>query len=408
MPLFTYVAFNRKGKEEKNIIDAVNLQAARNKLKAKGLYVRSIQEDREKEERELFPFLSKLLYRIPRKDVGLFCKQLGTLIGAGIPLDKCLLSIIDQVENIYFKKVLIEMRADITEGMSLSESMKKHKTVFPDQYPSLISVGESTGNYEDTLHRLAELEEKSSELKSKVQVAMIYPMIMGLLSLGVSIFLLVVVIPQIEQLFASFDAKLPLLTRGVIFLSYILTNYWFFILGAIAGGLLGFMKWKSSGEGKKTWDKFLLRLPVIGTLLRKILVSNFARNLSILLMNRVPLIVSLNIVSDVVGHTVFKEEIESAIIKIKEGGKLSDSLQGSQVLPQMVLGMLSAGEASDKVPEMMNKLSEIYESEVDTAIKSLTQSLEPMMIIVMGGIIFTIMAAIMTPMYKLTQEIQGM
>lgn len=125
-------------------------------------------------------------------------------------------------------------------------------------------------------------------------------------------------------------------------------------------------------------------------------------------MNRVPLIVSLNIVSDVVGHTVFKEEIESAIIKIKEGGKLSDSLQGSQVLPQMVLGMLSAGEASDKVPEMMNKLSEIYESEVDTAIKSLTQSLEPMMIIVMGGIIFTIMAAIMTPMYKLTQEIQGM
>ncbi|XDD55764.1 type II secretion system F family protein [Leptospira sp. WS4.C2] len=408
MPLFTYVAFNRKGKEEKNIIDAPNLQAARNKLKAKGLYVRSIQEDREKEERELFPFLSKLLYRIPRKEVGLFCKQLGTLIGAGIPLDKCLLSIIDQVENIYFKKVLIEMRADITEGMSLSESMKKHKTVFPDQYPSLISVGESTGNYEDTLHRLAELEEKSSELKSKVQVAMIYPMIMGLLSLGVSIFLLVVVIPQIEQLFASFDAKLPLLTRGVIFLSYVLTNYWFFILGAIAGGLLGFMKWKSSGEGKKTWDKFLLKLPVIGTLLRKILVSNFARNLSILLMNRVPLIVSLNIVSDVVGHTVFKEEIESAIIKIKEGGKLSDSLQGSQVLPQMVLGMLSAGEASDKVPEMMNKLSEIYESEVDTAIKSLTQSLEPMMIIVMGGIIFTIMAAIMTPMYKLTQEIQGM
>ncbi|TGM56724.1 type II secretion system F family protein [Leptospira vanthielii] len=408
MPLFTYVAFNRKGKEEKNIIDAVNLQAARNKLKAKGLYVRSIQEDREKEERELFPFLSKLLYRIPRKDVGLFCKQLGTLIGAGIPLDKCLLSIIDQVENIYFKKVLIEMRADITEGMSLSESMKKHKTVFPDQYPSLISVGESTGNYEDTLHRLAELEEKSSELKSKVQVAMIYPMIMGLLSLGVSIFLLVVVIPQIEQLFASFDAKLPLLTRGVIFLSYVLTNYWLLILGAIVGGLLGFMKWKSSGEGKKTWDKFLLRLPVIGTLLRKILVSNFARNLSILLMNRVPLIVSLNIVSDVVGHTVFKEEIESAIIKIKEGGKLSDSLQGSQVLPQMVLGMLSAGEASDKVPEMMNKLSEIYESEVDTAIKSLTQSLEPMMIIVMGGIIFTIMAAIMTPMYKLTQEIQGM
>jgi len=408
MPLFTYVAFNKKGKEEKGIVDANNVQSARTKLKNKGLYVRSIAEDREKEERDLFPFLTKLLYRIPRKDVGLFSKMLGTLLGAGIPLDRCLVSIIDQVENIYLKKVIIEMRADITEGLSLSESMKKHPTVFPDQYPSLIAVGESTGNYEDTLHRLAELEEKSAELKSKVQVAMIYPVIMGALSLAVSVFLLIVVIPQIEQLFASFNATLPLITRIVIGLSYFLTNYWWLIIISIIGGSLGFAKWKATENGIKIWDRFLLKVPVVGALLKKVLVSNFARNLSILLMNRVPLIVSLNIVSDVVNHTVFREEITAAIIKIKEGGKLSDSLQGSQILSQMVLGMLNAGEASDKVPEMMTKLSEIYESEVDTAIKSLTQSLEPIMILVMGGIIFTIMAAIMTPMYKLTQEIQNM
>jgi type II secretory pathway component PulF len=340
--------------------------------------------------------------------VGLFSKMLGTLLGAGIPLDRCLMSIIDQVENVYLKKVIIEMRADITEGLSLSESMKKHPTVFPDQYPSLIAVGESTGNYEDTLHRLAELEEKSAELKSKVQVAMIYPVIMGALSLAVSVFLLIVVIPQIEQLFASFNATLPLITRIVIGLSYFLTNYWWLIIISLIGGSLGFAKWKATENGIKVWDRFLLKVPVIGSLLKKVLVSNFARNLSILLMNRVPLIVSLNIVSDVVNHTVFREEITAAIIKIKEGGKLSDSLQGSQILSQMVLGMLNAGEASDKVPEMMTKLSEIYESEVDTAIKSLTQSLEPIMILVMGGIIFTIMAAIMTPMYKLTQEIQNM
>ncbi|MCZ8156071.1 MAG: type II secretion system F family protein [Leptospira sp.] len=408
MPLFTYVAFNKKGKEEKGIVDANNVQAARTKLKNKGLYVRSISEDREKEERDLFPFLSKLLYRIPRKEVGLFSKMLGTLLGAGIPLDRCLMSIIDQVENVYLKKVIIEMRADITEGLSLSDSMKKHPTVFPDQYPSLIAVGESTGNYEDTLHRLAELEEKSAELKSKVQVAMIYPVIMGALSLAVSVFLLIVVIPQIEQLFASFNATLPLITRIVIGLSYFLTNYWLFIILFILAGSLGFAKWKGTPNGIKVWDRFLLRVPVVGSLLKKVLVSNFARNLSILLMNRVPLITSLNIVSDVVNHTVFREEISAAVIKIKEGGKLSDSLQGSQILSQMVLGMLNAGEASDKVPEMMTKLSEIYESEVDTAIKSLTQSLEPIMILVMGGIIFTIMAAIMTPMYKLTQEIQNM
>ncbi|TGN18543.1 type II secretion system F family protein [Leptospira idonii] len=408
MPLYSYVAFNRKGKEEKNIVDANNIQAARNKLKAKGLYVRSIVEDREKEERELFPFLSQLLYRIPRKEVGIFAKQLGTLLGAGIALDKCLESITTQVENIPFKKVLIEIRADITEGLSLSESMRKHPAVFPDQYPSLISVGESTGNYEGTLHRLAELEEKSAELKSKVQVAMIYPVIMGLLSLAVSVFLLVVVIPQIQELFTSFNATLPFITRFVIGVSFVITNYWLFILLFAGAGFTFFVMWKRSENGKKSWDRFLLKLPVIGGLLRKIMVSNFARNLSILLMNRVPLIRSLQIVSDVVQHTVFQEEIGTAIVKIKEGGKLSDSLQGSIILSQMTLGMLKAGESSDKVPEMMTKLSEIYESEVDTAIKSLTQSLEPIMILVMGGIIFVIMASIMLPMYKLTEQIQSM
>lgn len=408
MPLFTYIAFNKKGKEEKGIIDANNIQLARNKLKAKGLYVRTIGEDREKAERELFPFLSKYLYSIPRKEVGLFTKQLGTLLGAGIPLDKSLSIIQEQTENIYFKKVLIEMAASISEGKSLSESMRSHPTVFPDQYPSLISVGETTGNYENTLNRLAELEEKSTELKSKVQVALIYPLIMGLLSLAVSIFLLIVVIPQIEQLFASFNATLPLITRIVIGLSYIITNYWLVIILSIFAFFFAFSKWKNSEKGRKKWDRILLKTPVIGNLLKKVMVSNFARNLSILLLNRVPLITSLSIVSDIVGHSVFREEIAAAIVKIKEGGKISESLQGSQILSQMVLGMLTAGEASDKVPEMMNKISEIYESEVDTAIKSLTQSLEPIMILVMGGIIFTIMAAIMTPMYKLTQEIQNL
>jgi len=408
MPLFTYVAFNNKGKEEKGIIDAPSLAGARMKLKSKGLYVRTVEEDREKEERELFPFLANLLYRIPRKEVGLFAKQLATLLGAGIPLDRSLATIIDQVENIYFKKVLIEMRADITEGISLSESMKKHSAIFPDQYPSLVSVGETTGNYEGTLNRLAELEEKSAELKSKVQVAMIYPMIMGLLSLAVSVFLLIVVIPQIEQLFASFNAELPLVTRIVIGLSFLLTHYWLPLLLGIIFLSYVFSRWKNGKNGKKQWDKFILRAPVVGILFRKILVSTFARNLSILLQNRVPLISSLHIVSGIVSHSVFQEEITQAIAKIKEGGKISDSFQGSQILPQMVLGMLTAGEASDTVPEMMQKISEIYEGEVDTSVKSLTQSLEPIMILVMGGIIFTIMAAIMTPMYKLTQEIQNL
>jgi type II secretory pathway component PulF len=406
MALFTYVAFNRKGKEEKGIVDANNIQGARTKLKGKGLYVKSIAEDREKQERELFPILSKLLYRIPRKDVGIFAKQLGTLLGAGIPLDKCLGSIVDQTENIYLRKVIIQIRADITEGLSLSESMKKHPDIFPEQYPSLISVGEQTGDYELTLNRLAELEEKSNELKSKVQVAMVYPFIMGGLSVLVAIFLLTVVIPQIQELFSQFDAELPLITRIVIGLSHALTNYYHVMIGTFIIGTYIFIRFKNSKEGKKKWEAFLLKVPIIGSLMRKVMISNFSRSLSVLLMNRVPLISSLQIVGKIVNNHIFLTEIYGAIDRVKEGGKLSDSLANSQILPQMVIGMIAAGEASDRVPQMMDKLSEIYEGEVENTIKSMTQSLEPIMIIVMGGLIFTIMAAIMTPMYTLTKNIQ--
>ncbi|MCE9500582.1 MAG: type II secretion system F family protein [Leptospira sp.] len=408
MALFTYVAFNKKGKEEKGIVDANNVQGARNKLKAKGLYVRVLNVDKEKTERELFPFLTKLLYSIPRKEIGLFVRQLGTLLGAGIPLDKSLSSIIDQTENQYFKKVIIEIKSAITEGSTLSGAMEKHPDIFPEQYPSLISVGEQTGEYETTLGRLADLEQAATALKSKVQVAMVYPFIMGGLSIFVTVFLLIVVIPQIQELFAQFDAKLPLITRIVIGVSNALVNYWWLMILVAAGSVYGFTRFKNSVEGKKKWDLFVLKIPIFGTLFRKVLISSFARNLGVLLTNRVPLISSLNIVSRIVNNHIFQTEIASSVEKIKEGGKLSDSLQDSAILSPMVIGMIAAGEVSDKVPEMMNKLADIFDEEVDNAVKSMTQSLEPMMIIIMGGIIMTIMAAIMMPMYKLTQQIQNL
>lgn len=408
MALYTYTAFNKAGKAEKGIIDANNLQAARNKLKKKGLYVRQIQEDIEKKERELFPFLSKLLYRIPRKEVGLFVRQLGTLLGAGIPLDRSLNNIIDQIENQYFKKVIIEMKADITEGASLSKAMEKHPDVFPKQYSSLISVGEKTGEYESTLIRLAELEEKATELKGKVQVAMIYPLIMAGLSLFVAIFLLTVVIPQIQELFSQFDAELPWITVTVIAISDALTNYWWLMIFSLVVSIYIFVRFKSSKEGKKKWDRFVLKIPVIGNLSRKVMISTFSRNLGVLLTNRVSLILSLQIVGRIVNNHIFQTEIEAAISNIKEGGKLSDAFQNSVILTPMVMGMITAGELTDKIPEMMNKLATIFDQEVDNTIKSMTQSLEPIMIVIMGGLIFTIMASIMLPMYKLTQQIQNL
>lgn len=408
MALYAYIAFNKTGKEVKDIIEANNLQAARTKLKQKGLYVKSIKEDEEKKDRELLPFIAKFLYSVPRKQVVMFIRQLGTLIGAGIPLDKSLNNISEQVENRNLKKIIIDIRASITEGQSLSQAMTKYPDVFPNQYPSLISVGEKTGEYENTLLRLSDLEEASLDMKAKVQTAMVYPFIMGLVSSAVAIFLLVFVVPQIQDMYQQFGAELPFITKFVLAISNILTNFWWLLIAVAVGGGIGFSTWKNSPNGKRIFDTYFIKIPIFGKLTRKVLVSNFARNLGVLLTNRVSLLTALTIVSNVVNHYIFQTEITSAIDKIKEGEKLSSAFQNSTVLPPMVLGMIAAGEISDTVPQMMNKLADIYDKEVDTTIKSMMQSLEPLLLVVMGFVIFGIMAAIMTPMFKLTQEIQNL
>ncbi|EPG75872.1 type II secretion system protein F [Leptospira fainei serovar Hurstbridge str. BUT 6] len=407
MALYTYIAFNRKGKEEKGIIDAPNIQSARTKLKSKGLYVRLISEDTERKDRELFPFLANLLYRVPRKVIGMFCRQLGTLVGAGIPLDKSLANIVEQTDHDVFRKVVVAMQADITEGSSLSDAMKKHPQIFPNQYPSLVSVGERTGDYETALIRLAEMEEKNQELKSKVTTSLVYPIIIFVLLFGVVIFLLTTVVPQIEQLFIQFDAPLPLITKIVIGSSRIVTDWWFLLFPLLIISISGFLYYKSTAEGKLAWERFILKIPIISGLSKKVLISNFARNLGILLTNRVPLIISLQIVEQIVDHTIFGEEIRNAASRIREGEKLSSSFLSSEILPQMVLGMMSAGEVSDRVPEMMNKLAEIYDSEVDNSLKAMTQAIEPLMLVFMGFAIGIIMASIIVPMFSLTQNLKG-
>ncbi|EQA43740.1 type II secretion system protein F [Leptospira broomii serovar Hurstbridge str. 5399] len=407
MALYTYIAFNRKGKEEKGIIDAPNIQSARTKLKSKGLYVRLISEDTERKDRELFPFLANLLYRVPRKVIGMFCRQLGTLVGAGIPLDKSLANIVEQTDHEVFRKVVVAMQADITEGSSLSDAMKKHPQIFPNQYPSLVSVGERTGDYETALIRLAEMEEKNQELKSKVTTSLVYPIIIFVLLFAVVIFLLTTVVPQIEQLFIQFDAPLPLITKIVIGSSRIVTDWWFLLFPLLIITISGFLYYKSTPDGKLAWERFILKIPIISGLSKKVLISNFARNLGILLTNRVPLIISLQIVEQIVDHTIFGEEIRNAASRIREGEKLSSSFLSSEILPQMVLGMMSAGEVSDRVPEMMNKLAEIYDSEVDNSLKAMTQAIEPLMLVFMGFAIGIIMASIIVPMFSLTQNLKG-
>ncbi|MDH5720912.1 MAG: type II secretion system F family protein [Spirochaetia bacterium] len=406
MAIFVYKAFDRQGKISEGHVDAVNTQMAQKKLRQQGLYVKEIREDIAKRDRELFPFLSKLLYRIPRKEIGLFARQLGTLLGAGISLDEAISDIWEQCQNRHLKKIIAQIKEDIIQGKSLSEALGAHKDIFPVVYESMVKVGEATGSYEPTLVSLSDLEEKNAELKNKALTAMIYPAFMGGFSLLVILFLLTSVIPQIENVFASFQSELPLPTRIVLGVSKFVRSTWWLIIPAGIGGAYGIHMFRKTIEGRKKWDTMTMKIPLFGNLIKKVQVNRFARNLGVLLKSNVSLLTALEIMAGASSNEIFKQELLKAHQDLREGSSLHMAIKNSKILPDMVKGMISAGEASDRMAELLIKVAEVMDNEIDTAVKSLTNSLEPLMIIVMGFIVGGIMGSIMLPFSKMTEFIK--
>jgi general secretion pathway protein F len=401
MAVYQYEAFAHDGTKVTGIVEASTLQLAQVKLRSQGLFVKVIHEDSAKRDRELFPALAKYLHNITRKEIGIFARQLGTLLGAGIALDEALQNIFEQTENPQMRKILVQMKQSIVEGKNLSETFADHGDIFPPVYENMIKVGEATGNYENTLIRLAELEDKNQELKSKAITALVYPAIMLVISVLVVLFLLTSVVPQIENMYANLEGELPLPTRIVLAISNSVQKGWPFFLVSLAGLVYAFSQYKATEKGKRVVDSLTSKLPFFGLLLTRIQVGRFARNLGTLLESNVSLLHALEIVSNTVTNATFKDELVKATSEIREGSTIRDALKNSEVLPQMTKGMISAGEATDRLPELLMKVAIIMEDEVDAAVKRLTTALEPLMIVVMGGIVAGIMTAIMMPLYKM-------
>lgn len=387
-------------------IEAASAMVAQKKLKAQNYYIKEIEEDTAKRDRDLFPFLSRLFYRIPRKDIGVFIRSLGTLLGAGISLDAAIHDVWETVSNRNLKNIIAQMKSGIVEGKTLSGVFADHPDIFPKVYESMVKVGEATGSYEKILNQLADMEEKNADLKNKSFNALFYPIIMVFISVGVVIFLLTYVVPMIEEIFINMNAELPLITRVVLWISNFLQNFLPVIVLAIGGGIFFLMKYIDTPEGKLKKDTILLRIPYLGDLFRKIVVNRFAQNLGALLAANVPLLTSLEIVSGTVGNEVFRNELMAAREEIKEGSSFRDSIKNSVVLPHLVRGMIAAGESTDRIADLLLKVAAMMENEVDISVKRLTTLLEPVMILFLGGMVFVIMLAIMLPIYQLTQHIK--
>lgn len=408
MPVYEYKGLNKAGKEVSGVRDADNEKALRQLLKREGIFLTRVGKGPKKGQGVLATEvdLGAAFERITPVDVALFTRQLATLQKAGIPLVESLAACVDQIEKPKFRKIVAQIRRDVSEGSSLAAAVGQHKKVFDEVYGNMVRAGEASGTLDQVLLRLAEFTEAQVKLKQKIVGAMMYPVLMvgagGLILIG----LFVYVIPQITQIFEDTGQELPVLTRFILGISYLLRDYWW-AMGLLAGLVgWGFRRWKRSEKGAVRWDDRKLKFPVFGPLMLMIAISRFTKTLATLLRSGVPLLTALDITKNVLNNRVLNTVVEDARIAVKEGANLADPLKKSGRFPPIVTHMIAIGERSGELEEMLAVVADAYETQVETRIGTLTSLLEPLMILGMGVTIGIIVFAVLLPILQLNEFVQ--
>lgn len=409
MPLFEYRAISPEGRTLKGVIDAENPKAARLKLRKQGVFATDVLEGRGESEKNAKSDASKLanynlsdlFTRVSVQDISVMTRQLSTLLGAGLPLIESLNALIDQVDNMKLKRILSNVKDRVNEGASLADAMRVSSKAFSDLFVNMIRAGESSGTLEVVLQRLADYLESQVRLRNKIYATMTYPIIMMFLMMGVIGILFVFVIPKITKIFEETKQTLPIYTTILIAGSEAAKNYWWVFLGLIAGAVYAFRRWTNTVEGRYKFDKFKLNMPVFGRLVRMVAISRFANTFSTLLASGVNVLTSLDIVRAIVGNKIIEEAIINARTNIQEGASIADPLRKSGVFPPIVIHMVAIGEKSGELEAMLLKVSEAYDNEIETIITGLTALLEPIMIVMMAGIVFFMMISILMPLFQM-------
>ncbi|MDR1922111.1 MAG: type II secretion system F family protein, partial [Candidatus Adiutrix sp.] len=340
--------------------------------------------------------------KVKPKDVMMFTRQFSTLIDAGLPLVQSLKVLSDQLENVTFKKALVDINSSVQSGGTLSDSMRKYNKMFDDLYCNLVAAGEAAGILDSILKRLAEYIEKSERLKRKVKGALTYPIIVLFVAIVVVVVLLVWVIPVFAEVFSGMGRELPPLTQMIMKASDMLINNFLYVIIAAAVFIFTFLKLIRTPKGKRVKDSTLLKLPVFGDLVRKMGVAKFSRTLATMLQAGVPIISSLDIVASTAGNTVIEEAVIESRMAIAEGRSLTDPFLESGVFPTMVTQMISVGEESGALDVMLLKVADFYDEEVDAAVDTVTTMIEPIMMIFLGGTIGTLVIAMYLPIFQMS------
>jgi len=404
MLLYNYTAREPStGKTVKASVQADSESAAAALIKKEGLVPLDISVGDSDGGIALPSFLRRK--RVKIKEKVLFSRQLSTLINAGLPLVQALRNVAGQTKSKPFRVVIDQVITDVEAGSSLSKALAKHPRVFNAVYISLVEAGETSGTLDKSLERLAIQQEKDADIISKVRNAFIYPVIVLVVMVGVVIYMLLTVLPQVEALYEGMQgAQLPIFTRMLLFVSDIIKQFWWALAIALGVGAFFATRWARTGPGKSAIDKFKMKAPLIGPLYMKLYMARFARTGATLIGSGVPLIRVLEITGDAVDNVHIKASLKASIEKVKGGKALSSTLEGNNNFLELVPSMLHIGEESGSTEAMMSKTAEYYEKEVDDQIKAISTVIEPILMVIMGIMALIIVAAVLLPVYTLSGD----
>ncbi len=402
MSTYVFKAMDLAGVKARGELEADSKQAVSDQLKQRELIVLEITEKHASREIEL-PGQK----RVNASELAIFSRQLATMITSGMSILRALYVLEWQTENKFLKETIVAVRKDVEGGLSLSDSLARHPKVFNPLFVAMTQAGEAGGVLEDALLRVADQLEKDASLRRQIKSAMVYPTLVIVFAVGVMMALVAFLVPVFEGVFKEFGGELPSITKVSVFLSHAVTGYWWLIFLLAGGTAVAFVKWKKSSWGRPQWDHFRLRIPMkIGAIVQQVAVARWSRTLSSLTSAGVPLLLALDITGRTGGNVAVEEAMEGVIASVKRGGTIAAPLAQAPIFPVMVTHMVGVGEETGALDTMLDKVAEFYEDQVEASVKALTSILEPIMIIVIGGIVGFIVISMYLPLFTVYNNIK--
>ena len=403
MPVYIWKGTNKSGTTQKGELEAASIEIATAQLTRMKIANPKVKP----KPKDLFENVAFMQPKVKQSDVILFCRQFSTMIDAGLPIIQCLDILQSQSENVTFKKILKEIKESVEAGQTLAEALKKYPQHFDNLFVNMIAAGEAGGILDTILQRLSAYMEKTAKLKAQVKGAMTYPAITMAVAVIVVAVIMIFVIPVFEKMFADFGGSLPVPTQIVVTISNFSRSYWYVVVGGLVIFSIAFKKFYATEKGRGIVDALSLKMPIIGSLLRRVAVAKFTRTMGTMLSSGVAILESLEIVAKTAGNKTVEEAIYYTRGGIAEGRTMSDPLLDTGVFPAMVCQMISVGESTGALDAMLVKIADFYDEEVDQAVENLTAAIEPVMMVFMGVVVGGLVVSMYLPIFKMAGAVGG-